>query len=155
MSNGYEIERKYLVKEVPKNLETFEKAIIEQAYISTLPTIRIRRSNDEYILTIKGSGKIKKVEHELSISKEEYENLFAKISGNIVKKTRYFIPIHNNLTAELDIYHDYLDGLYTVEVEFDSEKDFENFTPPDWFGEDVSFDKKYKNTSLSKEGATF
>ncbi len=150
MNNNYEIERKYLVKELPENLERYEQAFIEQAYISTKPTIRIRRSNDDYILTIKGSGDIKKIEHEMFISKEEYVNLFDKVSGHIVKKTRYFIPIHNNLTAELDVYHEYLDGLYTVEVEFDSEEDLNNFTPPSWFGEDVSFDKKYKNTSLSK-----
>ncbi len=146
----YEIERKYLVKHLPENLETYPHKNFEQAYISTKPTIRIRKEEDDYFLTTKGSGDIKKLEFNLPISKKEYEGLFSKIENNIVKKTRYFIPLENNLTAELDIYHERLEGLYTVEVEFSSIEACDSFVAPSWFGEDVSLEKKYKNTSLSK-----
>ncbi len=149
---NFEIERKYLLASLPENLEEYPSKKIKQAYISTKPTIRIRKQDDEYILTVKGSGQIKKIEYELFISKEEFKNLLEKTEGYIIKKTRYLIPIHNDLTAELDVYHKDLDGLYTVEVEFTSEEAYENFTPPSWFGKDVSLDKHYKNTSLSKHG---
>ncbi len=148
--NKYEIERKFLVKYLPENLEQYKSLKIEQAYVSTKPTIRIRKQDDEFILTVKGKGKIKKIEHELNISEKEYNNLFEKIEGRVVKKTRYLIPIENGYTAELDVYHDYLDGLYTVEVEFDDMESCESFVKPDWFSTDVSEDKEYKNTSLSK-----
>ncbi len=149
-TNNFEIERKYLVKQLPENLEKYKHSELEQAYISTKPTIRIRKKDSEYILTVKGKGNIKKVEYELNISKEEYENLFNKVEGKIVKKTRYFIPLENELIAEFDIYHDFLEGHFTVEVEFPNEKICDDFIKPYWFGEDVSLDKRYTNASLSK-----
>ena len=52
--------------------------------------------------------------------------------------------------GELDIFGGVLDGLYFIEVEFESEEDAENFVPPVWFGENVSDDKRYANSYLSK-----
>ena len=49
-----EIERKYLVKILPDHLEQYPCRQIEQGYLSTNPVVRIRRSNDRYILTYKG-----------------------------------------------------------------------------------------------------
>ena len=59
----YEIERKFLIKELPDDLDRYESHRIKQAYISTDPTIRIRQWDDEYILTVKGSGLMKKIEY--------------------------------------------------------------------------------------------
>ena len=39
--------------------------------------------------------------------------------------------------------------LMLVEVEFDSEDAANSFSPPDWFGEDVTFSGKYHNSYLS------
>ena len=93
-----EIERKYLVKEIPQNLERFEFAVMSQSYISTAPTIRLRQSNDEYRLTVKGKGNIAREEFELSITKEQFETLLLKTEGHVIHKTRYFIPIEDQLT---------------------------------------------------------
>ena len=54
--------------------------------------------------------------------------------------------------SELDIYHLYLDGLLTVEVEFPDMAECMSFVPPKWFGKDISDDKRYKNTALSLFG---
>lgn len=51
-----EIERKYLIRELPENLETYAYHDIEQAYLCTAPVVRIRRQDDRYILTYKSSG---------------------------------------------------------------------------------------------------
>ena len=51
-----EIERKYLVKTLPENLENYECKQIAQGYLCTSPVVRIRRSNDTYYLTYKGEG---------------------------------------------------------------------------------------------------
>lgn len=147
--NNFEIEKKFLLKNLPNDLETYPKKEFSQGYISRKPTIRIRKEDDKYFLTLKGSGSIKRIEYNLEITKKEYKNLLEKVDGNIVNKTRYFIPIQNNLVAELDVYHDNLVGLYTVEVEFDTEKRCNDFVKPSWFSDDVSEDRKYKNTSLS------
>lgn len=144
-----EIERKFLVRELPKNLEVFPKEEIEQTYISTDPTIRLRKADCNYILTVKGKGQLAREEFELPLSLGQYTALLKKAETPSVSKTRYIIPIGNGLKAELDIYHGNLDGLLTVEVEFDTIENAKSFIPPDWFSDDVSYDKRYKNTSLA------
>lgn len=147
-----EIEKKFLVKVIPLQLEQYTKKEISQTYISTDPTIRIRKSNSEFILTIKGKGSVAREEFELNISERQYNKLAAKAETPFIIKTRYVIPIGNKLYAELDEYHSQLQGLYTVEVEFSTISEAEAFIPPSWFGKDVSNDKRYKNTSLSLNG---
>lgn len=149
-----EIERKYLVKSLPK-LSAYTYKKLTQAYISTSPVIRLRQMNENFFLTVKSSGHLMREEFEMPISYEEYTSLLNKVEGNAIEKTRYYIPLANNLTAELDLYHGFLDGLLTVEVEFDSEEAALNFTPPDWFGEDITFDARYKNNQLALNGRPY
>ena len=51
-----EIERKFLVKYVPVNVSRYEHKELSQGYIYTLPVIRIRKSDDEYFLTVSQKG---------------------------------------------------------------------------------------------------
>lgn len=144
-----EIERKFLVKELP-DLSKYEVLHIEQGYISTSPTIRIRRENDEYYVTCKGKGSLSHDELNIPMSAEKYEHLLTKIDGILISKNRYLIPLSDKLTAELDEFLDSLEGLYYVEVEFETEKEALDFIPPTWFGKEVTYDKSYTNASLSK-----
>ena len=48
MENIMEIERKYLVSEVPANLKDYHCRVIEQGYLSTHPVVRVRKDNDSY-----------------------------------------------------------------------------------------------------------
>ena len=68
----------------------------------------------------------------------------------MLTKTRYLIPIDDGLTAELDIFEGRFAGLILVEVEFDSVEQAESFTPPAWFGKEVTYDKRYHNSYLSR-----
>lgn len=147
-----EIEKKYLTSSIPFSLNSFKSKKISQCYISTDPTIRIRQSDNQYILTIKGSGLICREEFELFLTNEQYKKLLLKSETPILQKTRYFVPIENNLTAEVDIYHGNLQGLITVEVEFKSIKSAECFIPPFWFGIEVSSDFRYTNSNLCIHG---
>lgn len=151
-----EIERKYLVAALPGNIDAYPHSEIEQAYLCTSPTLRIRRMGDSYILTIKehlpgvAGGPIVNREEEFSLSREAYEALRAKCDGGIVGKTRYRIPLDGGLTAELDIFHGRHEGLQLVEVEFPDTAAALRFVPPAWFGKDVSADPRYRNSSLSR-----
>ena len=147
-----EIERKFLVKKIPDNLDTYEKIDMTQGYLNTDPVVRVRKENDDYILTYKGSGLLSHSEYNLPLNKEAFEHLLKKCDGIIISKSRYKIPIENNLTAELDIFKGDLDSLKLVEVEFDSVEEANNFTPPEWFGEDVTTDGRYHNSYISKYG---
>lgn len=147
-----EIERKFLVKSCPSDIEKYNFISMEQTYISTSPTIRLRRENEKFVLTVKGSGLLSREEFELEITKEQYDNLILKRETPFVVKKRYKIPLYDNLVAELDVYDGELKGLKTVEVEFNTESEANGFVSPSWFGEDVTMDRRYKNTNLSIYG---
>ena len=152
-----EIERKYLLSQkLAPMLEKYPSQGIEQSYISVSPTIRLRKLTgaNKYILTIKGPGSIICEEFELEISDRQYTRLLAKIEGNVIKKTRYMVPLPDGHVAEADVYHGYLSGLMTVEVEFTDVDDMNRFTPPEWFGRDVSEEKEYNNSSLAMRGVS-
>ena len=146
-----EIEKKYLLTKIPFDLSSFEKKEISQGYLCTSPVVRIRKSNDKYTLTYKGEGLMAREEYNLPLTKDSYNQLSSKIDGILIEKTRYLIPLENNLTAELDVFHGKLDSLMLVEVEFDSIEAANAFVPPSWFGEDVTFSNKYHNSNLSKK----
>lgn len=149
-----EIERKYLVASLPEGLEKFLHTEIEQSYLCTSPTLRIRRMGDDYILTVKEkvrteSTAIHNREEEFALSKGSYLRLSGKCEGRAVVKTRYRVPLDCGLTAELDIFHGDHEGLCLVEVEFPDTATANAFVPPSWFGEDVSLDPRYRNSYLA------
>lgn len=150
-----EIEKKFLVKTLPPNLDNYKKKQIEQGYLCLNPVVRIRKSNEKYILTYKclaDSLADVRINNEIdtSLTKEGYEHLREKIDGYIIKKTRYIIPLPDGHTGELDVFGARLEGLYFIEVEFADKEDAANFVPPDWFGANVSSDKRYANSYLSQ-----
>ena len=145
-----EIERKYLVRKLPENLEQYNKKEIAQGYLCTEPVVRIRRSNDDYYMTYKGDGLMVREEYNLPLTKEAYDHLRPKIDGLLIAKTRYLIPLDGKLTAELDVFEEDLNGLVIVEVEFNTVEEANAFHAPDWFGEDVTNSGKYHNSYLSQ-----
>lgn len=150
--NNIEIERKFLVKEIPGNLEEYKKLEIKQGYISIDPVIRLRQQNNKYIFTFKGEGTIVRQEFEYELNEEQFSALWEKVENNKITKTRYLIPLSKNLTAELDIFKENLEGFVNVEVEFSNLDEANDFIPPDWFGLDISEDRRYSNASLSING---
>ncbi len=158
-----EIERKFTIKTLPENLEQYPCLQLEQGYISTEPVIRIRKQNDQYILTCKGKGFLAREEFELPLSKENFLHLKSKCDGNVISKKRYLIPltaptfssecmsefIPDKLTVELDIFDAPFAPLVIAEVEFSCLEAAEAFIPPEWFGEDVTNNLEYHNSALS------
>lgn len=154
-----EIERKYAISSLPENLEQYKYKKIEQGYLCHKPTIRIRKSDDDYILTYKskivpektdGNNPVINNEVELPLTEEAYLELKAKTDGNFIFKTRYYLPLKNGLIAELDVFEGKLKGFIMVEVEFSDVKEADEFVPPAWFGKELSSDKRFSNYHLSK-----
>ena len=143
-----EIERKYLIRALPDDYASFPHKEIEQGYLSTDPVVRIRKADDDYILTYKGSGLMVREEYNLPLNQDAYLHLRKKADGILIHKIRYKIPYQQKYTIELDIFLDSLAPLMLAE--FDSEDEANNFTPPEWFSEDVTFSTKYHNSTLSK-----
>ena len=159
-----EIERKFTLKKLPENLETYPCHIIEQAYLNTSPVVRIRQQDDSYYLTYKGSGLMAREEYNLPLDKPSYQHLLQKADGNVISKRRYVIPLENpqftddfisfstpELVIELDIFAPPFAPLIMAEVEFPSEEMANAFLPPDWFDEDVTMDPEYHNSNMSRK----
>lgn len=148
-----EIERKFLLNKLPDNLETYEKIDLEQAYISTEPVIRVRKKvsakSEKYILTVKSTGLMSRQEFELDMEEKAYNNLIHKADGNIISKSRYLIPLEKGLTLELDIFHGIFDGLVMGEIEFPDEETAKKYTPPEFISEEVTFDTRFHNSTMS------
>lgn len=156
-----EIERKYLVGALPFSPDCYPCKVIEQAYISTNPVIRVRRSNDRFVLTVKSKGLLAREEFELDIDEAAYRRLCLKAEGTVVTKNRYVIPlldtegttgdrnVDERLLIELDIFTGVYKGLIYAEVEFPSEETAASFQPPEWFDRDVTMDGSFHNSSLS------
>lgn len=144
-----EIERKFTIKTLPANLESYPHAQITQAYLCTEPVMRIRRQDDEYIFTYKGKGLMIREEYNLPLTKDAFEKLLPKADGNIISKTRYFIP-YDKLLIELDLFTSPT-NLIMAEVEFPDEESALSFTPPAWFDKDVTDDPAYHNSNMSKQ----
>lgn len=145
-----EIERKYLIDNCPLPLDRYTSHDIEQGYLCTEPVVRIRRSDDEYVLTYKSKGMMVREEYNLPLTQDAYEHLRSKVDGRLITKRRYLIPLENGLTIELDCFKGDLAPLILAEVEFPTVEMAESFTPPDWFSEDVTFSSLYHNSTLSK-----
>ena len=119
-----EIEKKYLLKHLP-DFASYEYHKIEQAYLSTNPVVRVRKEDNNYYMTYKGSGMLAREEYNLPLNQESYEHLKEKADGNVIGKTRYMIP-------------------------FESEEQANAFETPEWFGEEVTFDGRYHNSYMSR-----
>lgn len=147
-----EIERKYLIEkeQLPADLESYPFHKIEQGYLCTSPVVRIRRQDDDYFLTYKSKGLMAREEYNLPLTQEAYEHLKSKADGLVISKTRYLLPEKDGLTIELDVFHADYEGLFLAEVEFPSEEAANSYTPPAWFGRDVTFSSDYHNSTLSK-----
>lgn len=149
-----EIEKKFKINKLPFGLENFEKIEIEQSYLNhgCKPTLRLRKYNkNEYILSYKSrtdqyTDNLSICDEvELQLSKEAYEHLKEKKDGRIIYKTRYIIPLEDDLKVEIDKFKDFFDGVYFAEIEFKNEDQANTFKKPSWLGEDISNQKRVKN----------
>ncbi len=147
---GKEIERKFLVKELPSNIDEYPYHELEQGYLNTAPVVRVRKEDDSYYLTYKGKGLLEREEYNLSLTKEAYDHMIQKADGNIISKRRYLIPF-NGYTVELDVFNKPFQPLIIAEVEFPSIDEALSFQPPEWFGDDVTKDHTYSNSYLSQK----
>lgn len=153
-----EIERKFTIRELPSDLDSYPCHLIEQAYLNTDPVIRIRKEDDTYYLTYKGSGMLAREEYNLPLNQEAYCHLLEKADGRVITKKRYVIPLkqflpedQNDLSIELDIFEGELAPLIIAEIEFPTKEMAEAFAAPEFFLEDVTFDPRYHNSNLSKK----
>jgi adenylate cyclase len=151
-----ETERKFLVL-VEKTPPLPIGALIAQGYLvfqnppAAPVEVRLRRVNQaDCFLTVKSGNAPTRIEVEFAIAPNQFSQLWPLTEGRRVLKRRHRIPVASGLTAELDVYEGARSGLQTVEVEFSSESQASEFTPPAWFGREVTGDARYTNAELAR-----
>ncbi len=148
-----EIERKYLIKNDNWKSAVKESQHITQGYIKAdNATVRIRCYKDDHSAEITVKGKrdgISRLEFEYEIPYPDAREMQDKLCDSpLVEKTRHLIK-HQGMLWELDEFHGDNQGLFVAEIELLNEE--QTYELPDWVGEDVSYDSRYRNSRLSIE----
>lgn len=149
-----EIERKFLLDEPPKQLEGRAGKCIEQGYVTAGESleVRLRKVEDRRLLTAKLGYGESRFETEIALGINQFDALWPLTEPRRLRKTRYLVPLGDGLDAEVDVYEGALAGLVVAEVEFDFERQGQDFRPPAWLGEEVTGDRRYANQSLALDG---
>lgn len=150
-----EIERRWLVAEskLPR-LDQFPSSPIAQGYLTFLPDgveVRLRKKGERFYETVKIGGDLSRDEYEIELTPEQFAVIWPATLGRRMEKTRYKIP-YAEYTIELDMFEGKLKGLSIAEVEFPSLECAHAFIAPEWFGEEVTFNKRYRSKELVLEG---
>jgi adenylate cyclase len=155
MAVAIEIERKFLVAEVPADLGDRPSGRLRQGYLAVEPggsEVRIRQDHATTVLTVKrGTGRTR-VEEEVPIERAAFDRLWPLTEGRRVEKVRHLVPAGDGLVLEVDVYDGDLEGLVVAEVEFPSEAAADAWAPPAWLGAEVTADERYKNHNLAVDG---
>ena len=149
--NNSEIERKFLVKWLPDNLKRSRRFIIEQGYLATESAgrqVRLRKTGNTTSLTFKVGRGSHREEREIKLSQKQFAALWPGTSGRRLRKVRYEIP-WEDLLIEVDIYRGRHAGLVVAEVEFPNSVRCRRFKAPEWFGREVTDEKRYSNVRLA------
>jgi predicted adenylyl cyclase CyaB len=147
-----EIERKFLLVAVPA--EASGRSLIIQGYLGGDAEgnhARLRDEDGQYTKTVKRGHGSCRLQHEVPISGDRFHNLWPLTEGWRLRKERRRIP-YAGLVIEVDRYLDDLSGLITAEVEFTDTAACDRFTPPGWFGTEVTDRTEYENCQLALHG---
>jgi adenylate cyclase len=153
VKNSREIERKFLVKELPPGLNHFRSFSIAQGYLANEPGgrhVRLRKKGKRATLTFKVGRGSSREEREIELSPKQFAALWPATAGRRLRKLRHEIP-WKNLTIEIDSYRGDHSGLVVAEVEFPTRSACRKFKPPTWFGREVTGEKRYSNVRLATE----
>jgi adenylate cyclase len=150
-----EIERKYLLRELPERVVDAPSLDIDQGYLpGERINERIRRTRGSdglrYYRTIKAGSGIERLEIEEETSELFFATVWPLTRGCRVHKRRYLVP-EAELTWEIDEFLD-RDGLWLAELELGSVDDV--VVLPAWLRSvierEVTDDPQYTNHALAR-----
>ncbi len=145
-----EIERKFLLKNTSFRGMEESKKRYRQGYIEGAmnATVRVRVVEDKGFITIKSkSVNFTRNEYEYEIPLADAEEMLTNLCGKKVEKYRYVVW-HNGNRWEIDEMLGDNAGLWVAEIELEDEK--ATFALPDWIGEEVTDDYRYRNSYLAE-----
>jgi CYTH domain-containing protein len=146
-----EIERRFLVRSrLLPPLGTGRR--LEQAYLSQAPEVRVRLITDAAqtatgFITVKTDGGITRAEYEYPVPPDHAREMLQLTPWSVIAKTRYKLPL-DGLVWEIDAYEGANAGLWSAEVELDSEDTA--VTLPPWLAAEVTEERRFNNRNLAQ-----
>lgn len=138
-----EIEKTYLAKYIPTDLNNYPSKTITDRYLpadSEHPVLRLRNNGGKFTLTkkypIREGDASSQIEETIVLSKKEAQAL-EKIEAKVSSKTRFYYKYHDS-RLEIDIFKEDLSGLILIDAEFDSEEEKNKFKMPEFCLADVT-----------------
>ncbi len=149
-----EIERKFLVAEVPPTETVGTGDRLRQGYLAVdgPVEVRLRLATAGAQLTVKAGAGLQRTEVQVLLGAPDADALWPHTAGRRVEKVRHRIPLEGGRVAEVDLFEGDLDGLCTVEVEFPDTELAAAFEPPSWFGAELTGTPGWSNASLARYG---
>jgi CYTH domain-containing protein len=152
MPKHLEIERKFLLKRLPKGWKHCKSSQIFQGYFPMASKgleIRLRQKGSRHFVTIKSGRGRQRVEEEVRIPEAMFRSLWPLTRGARIAKRRYNIPCNGNI-IEMDVYQGPHRGLVTADIEFDSERQSRQFKKVEWLGREITGRRRYANEALAR-----
>lgn len=146
---GIEIERKFLVRPglwTPRDAGEY----IRQGYLAGTDTaaVRVRVRADRAYLTVKGpTTGLSRLEFEYAVPVPDAMEMLDTLCAAVIEKHRH-LESHGGRLWEIDVFHAANEGLVVAEVELPSED--APFEKPAWAGDEVSADRRYRNSQLAQ-----
>ncbi len=151
-----EIERKFLVADIPTEFGKLRWRHLRQGYLchDGNREVRIRDDAGTYLLTCKEGEGLVRGETEIRIDRRQFASLWDATGGRCLEKQRAKVR-WDGFLIEIDRYLGKLAPLCIAEVEFPSLQAGEQFVPPSFFDREVTGDDDYFNASLAQHGLPF
>ncbi len=163
-----EIERKFLLASDAWRQEVQRATRMRQGYLAgeSGRTVRVRVKGEGVggrgYLTIKGRSDpegLARAEFEYEIPLGDAEAMLASLCvWPVVEKTRHDVPAKGGsagtgaLMWEVDVFSGANEGLIVAEIELPTED--AAFEKPEWLGEEVTRDPRYRNSALARKPFT-
>lgn len=149
-----EIERKFLITDLPGSLELGPGQEVRQGYLAIdgPVEVRLRWTGPDAVITVKAGAGVSRTEVELPVETADAEALWPHTDGRRVEKVRHRVALEGRLHADVDRYLGDLSGLCTAEVEFDEMAQSRSFEPPPWFGRELTGVRGWSNADLARHG---
>ncbi|MFH1770612.1 MAG: hypothetical protein ABH828_03575 [archaeon] len=138
-----ELERTFLVKEIPNGLKDCKHKEVIDIYIPKdlpHPTIRIRKNGDKFEMTKKEpvqEGDVSKMLEQTIILRENEFNVLMNLDGKKVAKVKYYYN-YKGRVCEIDVFQGPLLGLVLVDFEFETEDEKNAFEIPDFCSAEIT-----------------
>jgi len=146
-------ERKFLVGQIPGVLGLSNGVQVSHGYLAVETggtEVRIRRTPTDANLLLKTMAGQIPIETEVPLSKEQLAKLWPLTEGRRVSKVTHHLSVAD-LPVTLDLFEGQLKWLRIAEIEFPNRATCEEFTPPPWFGREVTDIAAYRHSNLARE----